>query len=112
MDAKCARRLCALSAEAMSAPHRGNVTGSRGDQRRNARAESRWARLDACQRGVLSVSRTGDLQSDPTTDGPGEEPGEPVPVRPSLGPVGDDGGDAHSFPEDEEPEDVGPRPAR
>ena len=46
----------------------------------------------------------GKQQTQVAADGPGEQPGQPVPVRPALAPVRDDRGDAHHFAEDEEPE--------
>src|SRR5208337_4584434 len=46
----------------------------------------------------------GKPQANPTAHRPGEQPGQPVPVRPALAPVGNSRADAHRFPDDKEPE--------
>jgi hypothetical protein len=55
---------------------------------------------------ALSGAALGEEEADPAADGPGEEPGYPIPVGPGLAPVRDGGGEAHDFSEDEEPEDM------
>src|SRR5450755_3288022 len=45
----------------------------------------------------------GEPQADPAAHRPGEQPGQPVPVRPALAPVGNNRNNAHYFPDNEEP---------
>jgi hypothetical protein len=52
-----------------------------------------------------NISATpGEQQSNPTTHRPRKQPGEPVPVRPALAPVGNSRGDAHYFSDNKEPQ--------
>src|SRR6202051_490563 len=54
--------------------------------------------------GYCISAPPSEQQADPATYRPGQQPGEPVPVRPRLAPVGDSRTDAHHFSEDKEPE--------
>ena len=46
----------------------------------------------------------GKQQPDPATYRPGQQPGQPIPVRPPFAPVGDGRDNAHHFSEDEKPQ--------
>ena len=46
----------------------------------------------------------GKQQPDPAAYGPGEQPRQPIPMRPALAPIGNSCANAHRLPEDKEPE--------
>lgn len=75
---------------------------------------SRQRKLDCLRRHALRFRHApfSNTQADPAAHWPRQQPGQPVPVRPSLAPVRDRHRDSHHLTDDEEPQHMKRGPPR